>query len=70
MADSYHQLTKTKYHIDQIAPECIGTMKYAFGSNHLYLGDELVEVLEHLENLYGIDFNSLEKERINKIMKN
>lgn len=61
-----HNLTKTKFQIDQIAPECIGTMKYAFGSNHLYIGDGLVEVLEHLEDLYGIDFNQLEKERVEK----
>lgn len=61
-----HQLTKTKIQINQIAPECVGTMKYAFGSNHLYIGDGLVKVLEHLEDLYGIDFKALEMERINK----
>ena len=41
-------------------------MKYAFGSNHLYIGDGLVEVLKYLEEIYNIDFNELEQKRIQK----
>lgn len=57
-------LTKTKSHINFIEPECIKTMKYAFGSNHLYIGEGLVGVLNYLEDTYGIDFDKLEEERI------
>ncbi len=61
-----HRLTKTKSRIDYLAPECVGTMKYAFGSDHLYIGDGLVEVLKYLEEIYNIDFNELEQKRIQK----
>lgn len=64
-----HQLTKTKSRIDHLDPECVGTMKYAFGSNHLYVGDGLIEVLEYLEEIYDIDFNKLEEKRIEKKKK-
>ena len=45
-----HKLTKTKSLIDSIDPECIGTMKYAFGSNHLYIGDGITapKVFHHV----------------------
>ena len=59
-----HKITKTKSKIEFIQPECVETMKYAFGSNHLYIGDGIVEVLNYLEELYGIDFNKLEQQRI------
>ena len=32
------------------------------GSNHLYIGDGIVKVLEFLEDRYNIDFNQLEDE--------
>lgn len=54
------KLTKTKSRIQYIDTECIKTMKYAFGSNHLYIGNGIVKVLEFLENRYGINFNELE----------
>ena len=59
-----HKITKTKSKIEFIDPECIETMKYAFGSNHLYIGDGIVKVLNYLEELYDIDFNKLEQQRI------
>ena len=40
----------------------IYTMKYKFGSNHLFIGNGLVNALNMLENRYGIDFNELEEE--------
>ena len=64
-----HRLTKTKYGIDEIDPECVPTMKYAFGSNHLYIGDGIVEALEYLEKTYDIDFNELEEKRTEKRKK-
>lgn len=64
-----HELTKTKYEIETIAPECIGTMKYIFGSNHLYVGDGLVEILNYLEKVYDLNFNDLENKRTKKRRK-
>ena len=48
------RLSKTKHRIDYIDPECIDTMKYAFGSNHLYIGDGIVKAMEILEKRYGV----------------
>ena len=39
----------------------ISTMKYKFGSNHLFIGSGLYNVLSALEERYGIDFNKLEE---------
>lgn len=61
-----HRITKTKSQIKSIAPECVGTMKYAFGSNHLYIGEGIVAALNYLEETYGIDFNELEEKKIQK----
>lgn len=62
-------LTKTK-RIESIPPECVGTMKYKFGSNHLYIGDGIVKVLEYLESVYDLDFNELEEMRFQKKIQN
>lgn len=64
------RLTKTKTRINYIDAECVNTMRYAFGANHLYIGDGIVEALEYLEERYGIDFNELEEKRTkNRIEK-
>lgn len=59
--------TKTRYNINRvnhkISKDMIDTMKYVFGANHLYIGEGLVNVLNTLEERYGLDFNKLEKER-------
>lgn len=60
------KITKTKLGIDYIEPECIKTMKYVFGANHLYVGDGIVEILKYLEETYNLDFNKLEQNRINE----
>ena len=54
---------QNKFHgtIKNLKPEEIGTIKYKFGSNHLFIGDGLVKVLDYLENRYHIDFNKLEQ---------
>lgn len=58
------KITKTQLGIDYIEPECIKTMKYVFGANHLYVGDGIVEILNYLEETYNLDFNELENIRI------
>lgn len=46
--------------------EMVNSMKYKFGSNHLYIGRALLEILKYLEQRYGIDFNELEEKRKKK----
>ena len=53
--------TKTSYKIRDIDKSKIGTIRYKFGSNHLYIGEAIVNALEHLERKYGLDFNELTK---------
>ena len=43
------ELTKNKNEINYIDPQCINTMKYAFGLNHLYVGKGIIKMLECLE---------------------
>lgn len=43
--------------------ESVETMKYIFGTNHLFIGIGIKHLLEELENRYDIDFNELEKKR-------
>lgn len=56
-------LIRTKYIIEDIEPECVNTMKYKFGSNHLYVGSGIVKTLEFLEKRYNLDFNALEAQK-------
>ncbi|KIR02534.1 hypothetical protein P261_01349 [Lachnospiraceae bacterium TWA4] len=46
---------------DDFSPKLVETMKYQFGSNHLFIGKGLTDVLEFLENRYGINFEELEE---------
>lgn len=39
----------------------IQRLRYKFGSNHLYIGSAIIDVLEFLEDRYDLDFNELEK---------
>lgn len=55
------ELSKHRTKISDVEPENIRTMKYKFGSNHLFIGDGLINILEMLEKRYNIDFNELEK---------
>ena len=54
--------------LESISPKCVKTMQYIFGSNQLYIGNGIIEVLEYLEAHYGLDFNALEEQRIQKIL--
>lgn len=47
--------------LDFMNPEAIKGMKYKFGSNELFIGLGLIDVLEYLEERYDIDFNELEE---------
>ena len=46
---------------DRIDDSNIKTVCYRFGANELCIGAAIVDVLEMLEERYGIDFNELEK---------
>ncbi len=52
--------------IRDLKPENIDTIKYKFGSNHLYIGEGLVGVLEYLKDRYNLDFAELENVRNRK----
>ena len=45
-----------------LSADSIRFMKYRFGSNELFVGRGIIEMLNYLEERYGIDFNALEKE--------
>jgi len=47
-------------YIADASPEAINTMKYKFGSNHLFIGIGIKKTLDYLESRYGIDFAELE----------
>lgn len=55
--------TKTSYKIRDIDKSKINTIRYKFGSNHLYIGEAIVNALELLESKYGLDFNELAKSK-------
>ena len=44
-----------------IDAEMAKSMRYKFGSNHLYIGNGIFNILEYLETRYGIDFNDMEE---------
>lgn len=52
---------RTKGTLDLDSIDELKTVKYKFGSNHLYIGDGIVEILEFLEKRYNLDFTSLER---------
>ena len=39
----------------------IGTLHYKFGANYLFVGNGLINVLNYLENRFGLDFDELIK---------
>lgn len=55
--------TRTRYGITDIDKSKINTIRYKFGSNHLYIGIAIQKVLERLESKYGLDFNELTKSK-------
>ena len=55
--------TKTSYRIRDVDKSKIGTIRYKFGSNHLYIGAAIIDALQYLERKYGLDFNELTKSK-------
>lgn len=55
-------LRKYRYVIPAISPDEINTMKYVFGSNHLFIGNGICNILNMLEKRYGLDFSKMEDE--------
>ena len=53
--------TKEEGKVYTIDDSNIKTVCYRFGANELCIGAAIVDVLEMLEERYGIDFNELEK---------
>ena len=56
---------RNSYSIEEkdITTERVKYIKYRFGSNELFIGRGLINVLDYLENRYGLDFAELEKNR-------
>ena len=48
--------------ITSISPSEVHTMKYVFGSNHLFIGKGIYNILSELEKRYGLDFDKMEEE--------
>lgn len=46
---------------NDITPETVPFIKYKFGSNELFVGRGIINILEYLENRYNIDFDELEQ---------
>ena len=54
---------KTREYVQSyVGYEQVRTLHYQFGSNLLYIGTGLTEILEFLEKRYNINFNELENE--------
>ena len=54
---------KTKGYVTKMDKDRINTMRYKFGSNHIFIGAALVDVLEILESRFDLDFNELTKRK-------
>ncbi|MBE5824422.1 MAG: hypothetical protein E7308_10175 [Butyrivibrio sp.] len=50
---------KSKYTKENLDLKCVERMYYKTGTNEIYVGAGLVEVLEELEKRFDIDFNKL-----------
>lgn len=44
------------------AEQEIKSMRYEFGSNHLYIGKAIASILEYMEDRYELDFYRLEED--------
>ncbi len=58
--------TRTRLYIQNMDKERINTIRYKFGSNHLYIGIGIINALEHLETKYGISIDELVKTKAKK----
>lgn len=58
--------TKTRINLNramrgELSPDDVWAMRYKFGSNHLYVGQAIIKLLQYLEDRYQIRFNELEQ---------
>ena len=56
-ADKNKEETRTRWRVQEMSADRIDSIRYKFGSNHLYIGRALFNVLNKLEEKYDIDFN-------------
>jgi hypothetical protein len=71
---STDELVKIRGHVNgsarsiygSVTPDLVRSMRYKFGSNHLYIGEAIYSVLVTLEKRYGICFEELEAEHLRK----
>lgn len=61
--DKDKSVRKNRYKINDINKDGINTMHYQFGSNHLYIGSAINQILEHLEKEYNLNFDELVKQK-------
>lgn len=47
---------------EDTAEQEIESMRYEFGSNCLFIGDAIAEILDYLEDRYELDFYALERD--------
>lgn len=47
---------------ENLTDDALKFMKYKFGSNELFIGRGIMNILEYLEDRYGLDFNKMEQE--------
>lgn len=57
---------RTRLQIRNMDKERLFTIRYKFGSNHLYIGNAIRRVLEHLEEKYDISIDELVKTKDKK----
>ena len=64
------ELTKFRGNVGKcaasISENTVRSMMYRFGSNHLYIGLAIRDLLNHLEERYDIDFEQLENDFLEK----
>ena len=58
------KLTPISCKIVDLDYKYINTIKYMYGSNHLYIGNAIVNILNYLEEYYKISFDELEAQKI------
>lgn len=61
--DSEGEECKSKYPAHYINKENLKTMHYKFGSNYLFIGIGLRNVLDYLEKQYDLNFDELVKRK-------
>lgn len=69
ISDEDRSERKTRFTVDSATADNIHTLKYKFGSNHLYIGNGIIDVLNEIEERYNLDFVKLEIKRSNKEVK-